>query len=83
MSWMSFTERFLQLRKQNGLTQRQMAEAVGIHVTQVKRYEAGETRPSLEILKKIAVAFSVTTDWLVFTETERGIKTGRLGPSRR
>ncbi|TBU81903.1 helix-turn-helix domain-containing protein [Phytopseudomonas dryadis] len=68
---MSFTERFLQLRKQNGLTQQQMAETVGIHITQVKRYEAGETQPSLEVLKKVAVAFGVTTDWLIFEEGER------------
>lgn len=69
--WMSFTERFLQLRKQNGLTQQQMAETVGIHITQVKRYESGEAQPSLEILKKVATAFNVSTDWLVFEEGER------------
>ncbi|MCT4938883.1 helix-turn-helix domain-containing protein [Pseudomonas aeruginosa] len=69
--WMSFTERFLQLRKQHGLTQQQMAETVGIHITQVKRYESGEAQPSLEILKKVATAFNVTTDWLVFEQGER------------
>jgi transcriptional regulator with XRE-family HTH domain len=68
---MSFTVRFLQLRKQHNLTQQQMAEAVGIHITQVKRYEAGGAQPSLELLKKIALAFNVTTDWLIFEEGER------------
>jgi transcriptional regulator with XRE-family HTH domain len=71
VAWMSFTVRFLQLRKQHNLTQPQMADAVGIHVTQVKRYEAGEAQPSLDILKKIATAFNVTTDWLIFEEGER------------
>lgn len=71
VAWMSFTNRFLQLRKQHGLTQPQMAEAVGIHITQVKRYEAGEAQPSLDILKKIATAFSVSTDWLIFEDGER------------
>lgn len=70
-AWMSFTVRFLQLRKQHNLTQPQMAEAVGIHITQIKRYESGEAQPSLDILKKIAVAFNVTTDWLIFEEGER------------
>ncbi|PWK30018.1 helix-turn-helix domain-containing protein [Pseudomonas sp. OV226] len=69
--WMSFTERFLQLRKQHSLTQQQMADTVGIHITQVKRYESGEAQPSLEVLKKVAVAFNVSTDWLVFEENER------------
>ncbi len=48
-----------------------MAEKIGVHITQVKRYEAGQAQPSIEILKKIAVAFNVTTDWLIFEEVER------------
>ncbi|MGS2724769.1 helix-turn-helix domain-containing protein [Porticoccus sp. GXU_MW_L64] len=69
---MSFPIRFLQLRKDNDLTQQGMADAIGIHVTQVKRYEAGTSQPSLEILKKIAVTFSITTDELIFEDSERG-----------
>lgn len=68
---MSFTERFLQLRKQHSLTQQQMADAIGIHITQVKRYEGGDVQPSLEALKKTALAFNVTTDWLIFEDGER------------
>jgi transcriptional regulator with XRE-family HTH domain len=68
---MSFPTRFLQLRKDNGLTQQGMADTVDIHITQVKRYEAGTAQPSLERLKKIATAFHVTTDWLIFDDGER------------
>lgn len=68
---MSFPTRFLQLRKDNGLTQQGMADTIDIHITQVKRYEAGTAQPSLEILKKIATAFHVTTDWLIFDDGER------------
>jgi len=71
VNWMNFAIRFLQLRKQHKLTQPKMAEMVGIHISQVKRYEAGEAQPSLDILKKIATAFNVTTDWLIFEEGER------------
>ncbi|MBD1228110.1 helix-turn-helix transcriptional regulator [Xenorhabdus griffiniae] len=69
--WMSFSARFLQLRKQNSLTQPQMADRVGIHLTQVRRYESGEAQPSLDILKRIAVTFNVSADWLIFEEEER------------
>ena len=69
--WMSFSTRFLQLRKEHGLTQPQMADKVGIHLTQVRRYESGEAQPSLEILKRIAVTFSVSADWLIFEDGER------------
>lgn len=70
---MSFAKRFIQLRKEHKLTQQEMANTVGMHITQVKRYEAGQAQPSLEVLKKIAVAFNVTTDWLIFEEGERAL----------
>ena len=68
---MSFPQRFIQLRKNQGLTQQAMADHIGIHVTQVKRYEAGTAQPSLEIIKKIATTFNTTTDALIFEEEER------------
>lgn len=70
---MSFPKRFIQLRKEHKLTQQEMADKIGMHITQVKRYEAGQTRPSIEILKKIATAFHVTADWLIFEEGERDL----------
>lgn len=73
---MNFPARFLQLRKSNNLTQQQMAEKVGIHITQVKRYEAGQAQPSIELLKKIATAFNVTTDWMIFEDGERDLPEG-------
>lgn len=71
---MSFSERFIRLRKQQDMTQQEMADAIGIHVTQVKRYEAGGAQPSLEIIKKIATTFNVTTDVLIFEEGERQLR---------
>ena len=68
---MSFPDRFITLRKNNGLTQQAMADRIGIHVTQVKRYEAGTAQPSLEIIKKIAMSFNTTTDALIFEKDER------------
>lgn len=69
---MSIQQRLISLRREHDLTQQQMADAIGVHVNQVRRYEAGATQPSLEALKKIAVAMSVTIDSLVFDEEERG-----------
>lgn len=39
---------------------------------QIKRYEADTSQPSADALKKIAVCFGVTTDWLLFEDAERG-----------
>lgn len=67
----SFAQRLISLRREQGLTQQGFADATGIHVQQIKRYEAGTSQPSAEALKKIARRFGVTTDWLLFEETER------------
>lgn len=69
---MNIAERLTALRKSKGLIQQAMAEFVGLHITQIKRYETGEAAPSLEAIKKIALAFSVTTDELIFDTAERG-----------
>lgn len=69
---MSFSIRFFSLRKERGLSQSQMANKVGIHLTQVRRYESGEAHPSLEILKRVAIAFNVSADWMIFEDSERG-----------
>ena len=38
---------------------------------QARRYESGEAQHSLDILKKIATTFNVTTDWVIFENGER------------
>jgi transcriptional regulator with XRE-family HTH domain len=68
---MSFSARLISLRKDKGLTQQGLADATGIHVQQVKRYEAGSSEPSAEALRKIARTFAISTDWLLFEEGER------------
>ncbi len=67
---MSFAKRLSSLRKQKGLTQQTLANAIGLHVTQIKRYEADSSQPSLEAIKKIAKTLRVTIDSLVFEEDE-------------
>ncbi len=69
---MSFPARLIQLRKDQGLSQQRLAEAVGLHVNQVRRYEAGTAQPTLETLVSLARALRVSLDGLVFDEGERG-----------
>lgn len=69
---MSFSQRMIALRRERGLTQQSFADATGIHVQQIKRYEANTSQPSADALKKIAKCFGVTTDWLLFEDGERG-----------
>jgi transcriptional regulator with XRE-family HTH domain len=67
---MTLAARLVSVRKQKGLTQQALADAIGLHVTQIKRYEAGLSLPSLEAIKKISQTLRVTTDSLIFEEEE-------------
>ncbi len=69
---MDFPQRLATLRKERSLTQNALADNVGVHVSQIRRYEAGESTPTLDVLRKLAIALSVSADTLVFDQDERG-----------
>ena len=68
----NFHGRLAVLRKERGLTQQALADRVECHVQQLKRYEAGSSQPTLEVIRKLATALSVTSDQLLFGKDERG-----------
>jgi transcriptional regulator with XRE-family HTH domain len=67
-----FHERLTALRKERGLTQHALADLVKIHISQIRRYESGQSQPTLDAIRKLAVALSVSADTLLFTQDERG-----------
>jgi transcriptional regulator with XRE-family HTH domain len=69
---MDFGTRLAMLRKQRTMTQQTLADAAGCHVTMIRRYEANETQPTLEVIRNMARALSVSADSLVFEQDERG-----------
>ncbi len=69
---MSLATKLIKLRKEKNFTQQQLADAVGIHVNSLKKYESEQALPSLEVLKKLSVFWHVSTDFLLFDEYERG-----------
>lgn len=72
MNNMALSERLGQIRKARGLTQQGLADLAGVHLTQIQRYEAGTAQPTLDVMKKLAIALTASTDWLLFEENERG-----------
>ena len=52
-------------RKLVGLTQKEVADELGISLQAYKHYEAGRRVPRLEIALKIADVFGITVDQLV------------------
>ena len=59
-----FKERLVEQRKLNKVTQRQMAEYLGIAQPSYIRYENGTAEPNIENLIKIADFFDVSIDYL-------------------
>ena len=68
----NFPEHLAALRKERGLTQPQLAEKIGLHVAQIRRYEAGTSQPTLDVIRSLAVALGVSADELLFARDERG-----------
>ena len=67
---MDFPKRIVKLRKEQGFTQQSLADRISLHVSQIKRYEAGTAQPTLETLVRIADALHVSLDELVFDHKE-------------
>ncbi len=68
---MKFPQRLARLRKEKGLTQAALAEAVKVSAVQIKRYESGASQPTLDVIKNLARALQVSSDELIFGEDER------------
>ena len=69
---MDFPERMAALRKAKGLTQQALADKVSVHLTQIQRYESGAVQPTLDVIRRLAIALSVSADVLIFDKDERG-----------
>ena len=57
-------ERIKKVRLENGLTQQQVAAALGLNSVTYLRYEKGQRQMPLELLPKLADLFDVTLDYL-------------------
>lgn len=68
-----FGIRLRALRKERNMTQRVLADRLGLATSAVCSYEAGARFPSYEILIKIARIFRVSTDYLLGVEEKRSI----------
>lgn len=77
---MSLAEKILQLRKQQGVSQEELAEKVGVSRQAISKWETGESTPELERVVKLSKVFQVTTDYLLnddaILENEATHKTG-------
>lgn len=60
-----FGERVLRLRKEKGLTQKELGEQVGLSYKAISTIESGARGTSVDKLIGLAVYFRVSTDYLL------------------
>lgn len=65
---MEFHEKLQELRKERGLTQEELAEALYVSRTAISKWESGRGYPSIDSLKEISSFFSVSIDDLLSGE---------------
>ena len=62
---MKLEDKLLSLRKQQGLTQLELAEALHISRQAISKWETGEAEPSLENLKSLSQIYHISLDELL------------------
>lgn len=65
---MEFNEKLQELRKNRGLTQEELAEALYVSRAAISKWESGRGYPNIDSIKEISNFFSVTIDDLLSSE---------------
>ena len=58
-------ERFKQVRKVLGISQKEFANTLGIGLTTLKDYEKGKFPPKTEVIQKLTHLFNINPTWLL------------------
>lgn len=72
---MKLGQRIAALRNKKGLTQEQMAEALGVKRARYNAWEQSISNPDIEMLDKLAVFHRVTVDFLLGRPHSEGLLT--------
>jgi len=65
-----FGKRLRTLRKQGGLTRKELGRLAGVDSELIRSYESGKALPKAKTLLSLASVFSVTIEWLLIGEDE-------------
>ena len=75
---MNFGEKLKMLRTGQKLSQRELAERLGVAKSVISYYESGDRYPSYDVLVKMAHLFHVTTDYLLDIDKVRTVDVSNL-----
>ena len=66
------SENIRRFRRDENLTQEQLAEALGVSVSAVHKWESGQSAPELRLIPELAELFHTSTDVLLGYEWQNG-----------
>jgi transcriptional regulator with XRE-family HTH domain len=64
--YMPFGKNLVRFRKEKGLTQEDLVKISGVGISQIRRYEADKSTPSLDAIMRLVKALGVSIDEMVF-----------------
>ena len=67
---MSLAEKMIELRKQNGLSQQDLADRLGVSRQAISRWETGAVQPTADSVRGLAQVLQVSTDYLLNDELD-------------
>lgn len=62
---MTLSEKMIALRRQQGLSQQDLADRLGVSRQAISRWETGAVQPLADSVKSLAQVFQVSTDYLL------------------
>ena len=68
-----FSENLKAIRVKRGLTQKEVAENIGVAKSTYSLYESGNREPNVQMIKKIATALSISADELLGVEEQPSV----------
>lgn len=66
-----FGDRLHEVRRQNGLTQQEVADRIGLSYTHYSNIESGKINIKIDTLRKLASCLGVTADYLLQISTDQ------------
>ena len=75
---MNFGNKLKKLRTGQKLSQRELADRIGVAKSVISYYESGDRYPSYDVLIKISHLFHVTTDYLLDIDKVRTVDVSNL-----
>lgn len=74
-----FAKRLDELRKEKGITQKELAKSINVTTQAISSYCSGRTKPSYDVAAQIAQFFNVSLDWLCgISDVKQIAKDGEL-----